>query len=89
MVVLLLSPAVTEALQQMHHFGHDFINSTVCFKKNKNKIPNPEPSLPLVLYFFTPALLQWVPGTFQLWSPSHTGRMEGGRVGSSVPLLNI
>lgn len=46
MVVLLLSPAVTEALQQMHHFGHDFINSTVCFKKNKNKIPNPEPSLP-------------------------------------------
>lgn len=82
-VVLLLCPAVTEALQQMHHFGHDFINSTVCFKKNKNKILNPEPSLALVLCFFTPALLQWVPGPFQLWSWSRPRRMEGGSVGSS------
>lgn len=82
MVVLLLCPAVTEALQQMDHFGRDFINSTVCLKKNKNKTPNPEPSLPLVLFFY-PCVLQWVPGPFHLWSPSRPRGMEGGSVGSS------
>lgn len=82
-VILLLCPSVTEALQQMHNFGRDFINSTVCFKKNKNKTRNPKHSLPLVLRFFIPALLQRVPGPFQLWSPSRPRGMEGGSVGSS------
>lgn len=88
MVVLLLCPAVTEALQQMDHFGRDFINSTVCLKKNKNKTPNPEPSLPLVLFFYpcVAAMGAWRFPTLEPVTPTRDGGRQCGQLFSSVPL---
>lgn len=80
MVVFLLCPAVTEALQQMHHFGHDFINNTICFKKNKNKTPNLEPSLPLVLFLY-PCVAAKGAWPFPILEPRHAH--VGWSVGSS------